>query len=104
FAFAGLWDRWRSPENQWIRSFSILTTMPNAFVAPVHDRMPMILAEQDYDLWLDPGMTNIRVLSELLKPYDASQIRSYPVRNRVHQVQNDNAECAAPIELQSHPQ
>lgn len=104
FAFAGLWDRSRAQDGQWIRSFSILTTTPNAVTSRVHDRMPVIVAREDYDLWLDPGMTNVKVVSGLLKPYDASRMRCYPVTNRVNQVQNDDAECAAPIMLESPPQ
>jgi putative SOS response-associated peptidase YedK len=97
FAFAGLWDRWRGSDGQWIRSFSILTTTPNALTSPVHDRMPVILGREDFDLWLDPGMTNVPVVSELLKPYDAAQMSAYPVSSRVNQVQNDDAECSRPI-------
>ena len=104
FAFAGLWDRWRGPNGEWIRSFTILTTTPNAVTSPVHDRMPVILAKKDYELWLDPRMTEIEVISDLLKPYDASQMRSFPVSNRINEVQNDDAECAVPIVLESPPQ
>jgi hypothetical protein len=71
---------------------------------PVHDRMPVIMAREDYDLWLDPGMTNVKIVSELLKPYFASRMRCYPVSNRVNQVQNDDPECAAPVRLESPPQ
>jgi len=104
FAFAGLWDRWRAPDGQWIRSFSILTTTPNAVTSPIHDRMPVVLAREDYDLWLDPGMTDVQIISELLKPCDASRMRCHPVSNRVNQVQNDDAECAGPIRMESPPQ
>ena len=66
--------------------------------------MPVILNRADYDLWLDRGMTNVNALSEMLKPYDASAMRSYPVSNRVNHVANDDAECAKPIELEAPPQ
>jgi putative SOS response-associated peptidase YedK len=104
FAFAGLWDRWRDPTGQWIRSCSILTTTPNAVTSLVHDRMPVILQRDDYDLWLDPGMTDVEAVSHLLKPFDACVMRSYPVSSRVNQVQNDDAECAEPVELKAPPQ
>jgi len=68
FAFAGLWDRWRDPSGQWVKSCSILTTIPNVVTAAVHDRMPVILAPDIYDVWLDPGMTNVSGASDLLKP------------------------------------
>jgi putative SOS response-associated peptidase YedK len=70
----------------------------------VHDRMPVILDRADYDLWLDPGMRNVDAVSEMLKPYDAHAMRSYPVSSRVNQVANDDAECATPIELEAPPQ
>ena len=104
FAFAGLWERWKDPSGQWIKSCSILTTTPNAVTSTVHDRMPVILDRADYDLWLDPGMKNVDAVSELLKPYDAGAMRSYPVSSRVNHVANDDAECSQPIELESHPQ
>jgi putative SOS response-associated peptidase YedK len=59
FAFAGIWDRWRDPSGQWVKSCSILTTTANALTSSVHDRMPVILDLDSFDLWLDPGMTNV---------------------------------------------
>jgi putative SOS response-associated peptidase YedK len=99
FAFAGLWDGWKSAEGQWIKTCSILTTIPNAVTASVHDRMPVILDRESYDLWLDPGMTNVQVISELLKPYDARLMRSYPVSMRINHVANDDEECSRPVAI-----
>jgi putative SOS response-associated peptidase YedK len=99
FAFAGLWDGWKNAEGQWIRTCSILTTVPNAVTSTVHDRMPVILSRDSYDLWLDPGMTNVQVVSELLKPYDARLMRFYPVSFRVNQVGNDDEECSQRVEI-----
>lgn len=104
FAFAGIWDRWKNPEGNIIESCSILTTTPNASVSPVHDRMPVILNPDGYDLWLDPGMHDERVISDLLKPYDARQMHSYPVSTRVNHAANDDEECSAPIEVSESPQ
>lgn len=100
FAFAGLWERWKDASGEWIKSCSILTTSPNAVASAVHDRMPAILDPEHYDLWLDPGMKNVDELTEMLKPYDARMMRSYPVSTRLNQVQNDDAECAQPVELE----
>jgi putative SOS response-associated peptidase YedK len=99
FAFAGLWDRWKDPSGQWIKSCSILTTTPNAVTSAVHDRMPVILDRANYDLWLDPGFTDVAAASEMLKPYDAAAMRSYAVSVRVNHVANDDAECGAPVEV-----
>jgi putative SOS response-associated peptidase YedK len=99
FAFAGIWDRWKEPSGGWIKTCSILTTTPNTVTSPVHDRMPVILDPDSYDLWLDPNMTDVDAASELLKPCDASQMRCYPVSTRINHVANDDAECSAPVEL-----
>jgi putative SOS response-associated peptidase YedK len=99
FAFAGVWDRWKRPDNTWIKTCSILTTTPNAVTATVHDRMPVILEPESYDLWLDPGMTDVQVVSELLKPYDAKSMRCYPVSSRVNNVANDDEGCSRPEEV-----
>lgn len=99
FAFAGLWDGWKDAHGQWIKSCSILTTMPNAVTSQVHDRMPVILSKDDYDFWLDPVMTDVGAISALLKPLDARLMRAYPVSNRINQVQNDDADCSRPIPL-----
>jgi len=99
FAFAGLWDGWRDSSGQWIRSCSILTTTPNALTASVHNRMPVILDRDDYDLWLDPDMTKIEAVSEMLKPFAARLMRSFPVSSRINQVANDDEACSAPVEI-----
>jgi putative SOS response-associated peptidase YedK len=61
--------------------------------------MPVILDPDSYALWLDPGMTNVAAASEMLKPYDARLMRCYPVSTRINNVANDDAACAAPVEL-----
>jgi len=73
FAFAGIWDRWQAGGIS-IETCSILTTTPNAVTSAVHDRMPVILDHEDYDLWLDPGMHNVVEVSALMKPYDANRM------------------------------
>jgi putative SOS response-associated peptidase YedK len=99
FAFAGIWDRWKDPIGNWIKTCSILTTTPNAVTSTVHDRMPVILDPDNYDLWLDPGMQDVVAISEVLKPYDARLMRCYPVSTRVNNVSNDDLECSRPVEL-----
>jgi len=99
FAFAGLWDGWKVSNGQWVKTCSILTTTPNAVTSAVHDRMPVILDPDSYDLWLDPGMQNVAAASELLKPFDARLMRCYPVSSRVNHVGNDDEECSRPVEL-----
>lgn len=61
--------------------------------------MPAILDPNGYDLWLDPGMTKVEAVSDLLKPYDARLMRCYPVSTRINHVANDDEECTRPVEL-----
>ena len=61
--------------------------------------MPVILDPDTYDLWLDPGMTNVEAISEMLKPYDAGLMRCYPVSTRINYAANDDAGCSAPVKL-----
>ncbi len=103
FAFAGLWDQWKNPKGELLESCSILTTTPNSVTREVHDRMPVILDTDDYDLWLDPGLRNTVALSELLKPFDGSQMRRFPVSGWVNTVQNDDEKCSSPIVLNLGP-
>ena len=99
FAFAGIWDRWKDPSGNWVKTCSILTTTSNAVTSAVHDRMPVILDPDSYDLWLDPGAQDASWASELLKPYDAQLMRCYPINTRINHVANDDEECSAPVEL-----
>jgi putative SOS response-associated peptidase YedK len=99
FAFAGLWERWKDPSGNWIKTCSILTTTPNSVTASVHDRMPVILHPDAYDLWLDPGFPDVAAVSELLKPYVARPMRCYPVSARINHAANDDPECATPVEI-----
>jgi putative SOS response-associated peptidase YedK len=99
FAFAGIWDRWKDRSVKVLETCSILTTTPNAVTAPVHDRLPVILDPDSYDLWLDPGMTNVGAASDLLKPHDARRMRCFPVSTRINHVANDDPECSLPVEV-----
>ena len=86
FAFAGIWDRWRDPSGQWVKSCSILTTTPNAVTSAVHDRMPAILDPDAYDMWLDPGM-NIQLSAFLGAGCPGSRVGSTPAAQRARKSQ-----------------
>jgi hypothetical protein len=79
-------------------SYDCFASSTCAVTSPVHDRMPVILDPDSYDQWLDPGMRDVAGASDLLKPYEASRMRSYPVSTRVNHVANDDAECSRPVE------
>jgi putative SOS response-associated peptidase YedK len=76
FAFAGIWDSWRNPEGKAIETCSIITTTPNALLIDVHDRMPVILPDDTYDLWLDPGFQKPEAICDLLKPFASRRVLS----------------------------
>jgi putative SOS response-associated peptidase YedK len=98
FGFAGIWDRWQGGGGA-VETCSILTTTPNAVTSAVHDRMPVILDPDVYDLWLDPGMNDVVTASEMLKPFDAGLMRCYPVSTRVNNVANDDEQCSGHVEI-----
>lgn len=65
----------------------------------VHNRMPIILDPNNYDLRLDPGMTKVEDVSNMLKPCDAELMRCYPVSTRINQAAHDDEECCQPVEI-----
>ena len=99
FAFAGLWDEWRSPDGGIIESCTILTTGPNSLVADLHDRMPVIVTPDKYDVWLDPDINDLDTIRDILKPYDGNLMRRYPVSMKLNNSKNDDAESASPVRL-----
>jgi putative SOS response-associated peptidase YedK len=94
FAFAGLWECWSDPSGEILETCTILTTKPNALIADVHDRMPVILKPDHYDLWLDPNIKSPGLVADCLKPFDPAWMKKYPVTTRVNRPENDDAECA----------
>jgi putative SOS response-associated peptidase YedK len=97
FAFAGLWEVWRGPDGEEIESCTLLTTAANDLIRPVHDRMPVILRPEDYDLWLDREIQQPARLQSLLRPFDPAAMTFFPVSPRVNSPGNEGPECIAPI-------
>jgi putative SOS response-associated peptidase YedK len=99
FALAGIWEKWKNPEDGTIiQSCSILTTEPNAVVKPIHKRMPVIINPKKFDLWLDPEIDEITDLKKLLKPYQASVMTAYPVSLYVNTPKNIGEKCIEEIQ------
>jgi putative SOS response-associated peptidase YedK len=97
FAFAGLWERWGGPDGTALDSCAIVTTTANDLLRPLHDRMPVILAPKDYDLWLDPSLQDVECLLPLLRPYPAEEMTAYPVSTRVNNPAHDAPDCIDPL-------
>ncbi|MEB3180562.1 MAG: SOS response-associated peptidase [Nostocaceae cyanobacterium] len=93
FAFAGLWEKWQSPDGEEITSGTILTTEANELMQSIHERMPVILNTQDYDLWLDPQVKTFQELQPVLHPYPAESMTSYPVSTLVNSPKKNSPEC-----------
>ncbi|HEV3475970.1 MAG TPA: SOS response-associated peptidase [Rubrobacteraceae bacterium] len=95
FAFAGLWESWKDEDGPEIRSCTILTTRPNTLAGEIHDRMPVILAADTYDVWLDPASDRDE-LTGLLAPYPEDEMEAYPVSRFVNSPSNNDPRCIEP--------
>lgn len=104
FAFAGLWEQWKHPEGETIRSFTIITTKANELVKPIHDRMPVILKENLETQWVDAENKDTDKLSSLLQPYPAGLMLAYRVSDIVNSPKNDIPECVEPIAEDRKPE
>jgi putative SOS response-associated peptidase YedK len=98
-AFAGLWENWRSPEGEWLRSFTIVTTAANEIVGRLHDRMPVILDPPVWPVWLGETAAETAGLKALLRPYPADKMAMWPVSKRVGNVKNKDPELIEPATL-----
>ena len=90
FALAGLYDTWLDPRGEPLDSYTIITTSANTFMERLHHRMPVILAQDAEEEWLDPA-TPISRLVSLLAPFDPARMAAHPVSQRVNSVRNDDA-------------
>jgi putative SOS response-associated peptidase YedK len=97
FGFAGLYSDWTSPDGERVRTSTIITTNANDVLAPIHDRMPVIVAPASYDLWLDPGVHEKDRLLPLLKPYPDDELDLYEVTAKVNSPKNDSPENIARV-------
>lgn len=96
FAFGGLWERWRDPaaaDQPPMESYTILTTAPNVLMAGLHDRMPLILAPEQWQKWL--GAPEER--AALLDPFPADRMECWPVSDAVGNVRNDDTTLLEPV-------
>ncbi len=98
-AFAGLWEAWKNPADPdapWLTTCAIVTTAANAFMAPIHDRMPVILASDTWARWLDPA-TDPSSLVSLLGPAPEDALIAWEVDTRVGNARNDDPDLIVPV-------
>ena len=101
FALAGLFERWLSPEGQILDTCAVITTASNALLRPFHDRMPMIVAPEDYARWLDPENADVE---DLVAPYPGEQMAYHPVSTRLNAVRNDSPDLIEPVTIAAEPE
>lgn len=97
FMFAGLFSIWKDAEEKEHPSFTIITTEPNTLMAPIHNRMPVILPEQHFEQWLDRDYKDIEQLKKLLVSYPPTKMQAYRVSTVVSNSRNDVPECLEPV-------
>ena len=98
FCFAGIWDEWQRGSVS-IISCAIITTIPNEMLAPIHNRMPVILPPESQDLWLNDESTPVK-LRNLLAPFPASEMKSHPVSKAVNHPKNDNHDLVVRVDAE----
>jgi putative SOS response-associated peptidase YedK len=97
FALGGLWEAWRSKEGgEWVITCAILTTEPNALLAPIHDRMPVIIRPEDYNAWTDPS-TKVGDVGSMVAPFATGQMRAWEISLLVNDPKTDDVKILAPV-------
>jgi putative SOS response-associated peptidase YedK len=97
FGFAGLYDIWKDKQTGTdIWSYTIITTTPHEIVGQYHDRMPVILAHDAEDAWLDPDLVDVKRISQMLKPYPSESMEEWRVGNEARNPKHDNLDVMKP--------
>ncbi|MWV45117.1 SOS response-associated peptidase [Paenibacillus sp. HJL G12] len=93
FSMAGLYDIWVREDGSKLATCTVITTRPNSLMEPIHDRMPVILRQEDELRWVRRGAANTEELQQLLIPFPADEMEAYPVNTEVNSVKNDSPLC-----------
>jgi putative SOS response-associated peptidase YedK len=99
FAFAGLWEAWRTPEGETLETCTIITVEPNELISKIHHRMAAILKPDDEAAWIDPK-SEIDDLLRLLRPYESDGLEAAPVSRAVNSPARDDPALIAPVEAE----
>jgi len=97
FPLAGLWNTVVKADGTKVSTCTIVTTTPNGLVSQIHDRMPAILTPEAEKVWLDPRVTDPRILLNLLRPFEEDAMKAYPVSDLVNHANIDIPECIRPL-------
>ena len=97
FAFAGLWETWKDPEGELIKSCTIITTAANDFLRPIHDRMPVILPRESESFWMDKDVEDPLALTSVIAPYPDDEMDAFEVSTLVNNTRNKGSEVIDPV-------
>ena len=100
FALAGVWETWQDVEGKTLKTYSIITTDANREMAGVHDRMPVILDQDDEAAWLEPSSTKREEIEPFLHPYHDGGLEMYKVSSDVNTARNNSAKLIYPVHAQ----
>ena len=96
FCFAGLWESWPAPDGRALETCTILTVEPNDLARPIHTRMPVVLAPEQFAPWLDPTLAEPERISAFLRPFPAAEMTALAVSRYVSNVRHEGPQCLAP--------
>jgi putative SOS response-associated peptidase YedK len=96
-AFAGLWETWTGPNGEELETGTIVTTAANKTLAPIHDRMPVIVPQDGFDLWLDTANVDAKTAAALIAPAPENLLEAFEISTAVNRVANDNPKLIEPV-------
>jgi putative SOS response-associated peptidase YedK len=96
-ALAGLWENWRSSAGEWVRSFAIITTVPNELYAQLHNRMAVVLKPESWPVWIGEKPADLSKLKAMLARFPSEEMTCWPVSSRVGNVKKNDASLIEPI-------
>jgi len=95
FAFAGIWEVWKTPDGEDVQSFSIITTEPNDLMRPLHNRMPVIMKQANEENWLQE--IDVSEAQKMLEPYPFEDLEAYPISTLVNSPKNNSEDIIKPL-------
>ena len=103
-AFAGLWESWQGPNGEEMETAAIVTTQANKTLAPIHERMPVIVPPEAFDLWLDTANVDTKTAAVLISPARDNLLEAYEISTAVNRVANDNPKLIEPVAANAAPE
>jgi putative SOS response-associated peptidase YedK len=97
--FAGLYEKWKAPDNSILPTFTIITTTANTLIEPLHERMPVILHKEDYSRWLDGENNDTEELQAMLQPYPTERMSVYRVSDAVNKSGTNDPSFIEPVNV-----